>query len=110
MPDSTEGHIRIDEVLRGSQMWELASSNREIVRNLAFWEIRDGRSAWFWEEGWQQWDHMNHIPTLHIVQQRAQRAGLQYVRDYWKNETENDIWRVWKRPEELDETISQEVG
>jgi len=28
------------------------------------------------------------------------------VRDYWKGEELNDIWRVWKRPEEWDEDIN----
>lgn len=32
---------------------------------------------------------------------------MEYVRDYWREEERNDIWRLWKRPEESDENISR---
>lgn len=54
MPNSTEGRLRVEETPRGSQTRELASRNRDIVENYVFWEIREGSSARFWEEGWQQ--------------------------------------------------------
>jgi len=82
MPETVEGRLRAEEIPKGSSIWELASQNRDIVNNHAVWEIREGSNARFWEEGWQQRDKLARIQTLQEVQQKAKRAGLEYVRDY----------------------------
>eukprot|EP00253_Pinus_taeda_P002612 PITA_02612 len=109
MSDSIEGRLRIEEVPKGSSIWELASQNREVVNKHAFWEICEGSSAKFWEDGWQQKDKMLEIQTLQEIQQKVKRAGMDYVRDYWKNEENNGIWRTWRKPEEWFENINQEM-
>eukprot|EP00253_Pinus_taeda_P023921 PITA_23921 len=50
MPDSMEAIYRMQETLKGSTIWELASQNRDIVGKNVFWEIRGGGEAKFWDE------------------------------------------------------------
>ena len=35
--------------------------------------------------------------------------GLILVKDYWKEGGENEEWREWKRPEEWDNNITEEL-
>lgn len=64
MPDTTDGRLRAEETPRGSQTWELAIRNRDIVKNYAFWEIWEGNSARFWGDGWKQRDKLEWMQTL----------------------------------------------
>eukprot|EP00253_Pinus_taeda_P005113 PITA_05113 len=109
MPESRASKIRIEEVPKGSSIWELASQNKDLVNKHAFWEIRGGSNAKFWEDGWRQKDKMADIQTLQEIQQKAKMAGMEYVRDYWKNEETSGIWRTWRKPEEWFENINQEM-
>jgi len=47
MSASTAERLRAEGIPKGSSIWELASQNRHIVNNHAFWEIREGSSARF---------------------------------------------------------------
>lgn len=42
------------------------------------------------------------------MQQKSLRDNRQYVKDYWKEEEVDGIWRKWKKPEEWDADINQE--
>eukprot|EP00253_Pinus_taeda_P018598 PITA_18598 len=101
--------LRIEEVPKGSSIWDLASQNKDVVNQHAFWEIRGGSNAKFWEDGWQQKGKMVEIQTLQEIQQKAKRAGMEYVRDYWTNEESSGIWRTWRKPEEWCENINSEL-
>lgn len=46
--------IRPQEVLEGSPIWNLARRNRNIGQDHSFWEIRNGETALFLEDAWQQ--------------------------------------------------------
>eukprot|EP00253_Pinus_taeda_P007421 PITA_07421 len=109
MPESTADKLRIEEVPKGSSIWDLASQNRDVVNQHAFWEIQGGSNAKFWEDGWQQKGKMIEIQTLQEIQQRAKRAGMEYVRDYWTNEESSGIWRTWRKPGEWCENINSEL-
>lgn len=98
----------MEETPKGSTLWDLASQNRDLINNHAFWEIRGGREARFWDEKWQQRDKMNSIQTLQNIQQNALREDRKYVKDYWKEGETDGIWRKWKKLEEWDEYINQE--
>lgn len=52
MPTKPEEILRISDTPKGLTIWNLASQNKEIITKHAFWEIRDGSSARFWEEAW----------------------------------------------------------
>ena len=86
----------------------MASQNRNIVNNYAFWEIRGGGTARFWEEEWQQRNKMASIHDLQSIHQKTVREGREHVRDYWKEGETDKIWRMWRKPEEWDENIDQE--
>ena len=47
MPSTTEDIYRLEETLKGSDIWDLARHNRDIVERNAFWEIRGGGEARF---------------------------------------------------------------
>lgn len=47
MPITMEGILKLEETPKGSTIWELASQNRNIINNYAFWEIRGGSIARF---------------------------------------------------------------
>jgi len=53
MPETVEGRLRIEEIPKGSSIWELVSQNRDMVNDHDFWEIHGGSSSRFWDEGWQ---------------------------------------------------------
>lgn len=50
MPTNTEDLLGLEEAPRGSTIWNLASQNRDIISKHAFWELRNGNSAKFWDE------------------------------------------------------------
>ena len=82
MPSTSEGILRLEETPKGSTIWELASQSRNIINNYAFWEIRGGDIARFWEEEWKQRDKMVSIQALQSIHQKAVREALEYVREY----------------------------
>jgi hypothetical protein len=60
MPHTVSGRLNIDRVPKGSSIWNLATTNRNLIRTHSFWEIRDGRTTLFWEESWQQREKVIH--------------------------------------------------
>ena len=54
MPHSVAAKLKIDVVPKGLAIWNLAASNRFLIRHHSFWEVRDGTTALFWEDSWQQ--------------------------------------------------------
>eukprot|EP00253_Pinus_taeda_P026566 PITA_26566 len=103
------GKLRIENTPKGSSIWNLVSQNRELINQYAFWEIRGGEKAKFWEDGWQQKGKMKEIQTLQDLQQRAQRIGMDNVKDYWVEGENREIWRKWKKPGEWTENINLET-
>jgi hypothetical protein len=51
-------HIRWNDALDGSLIWNDAQRNKLLIQQHAFWEIREGRNALFWTDSWKQ------MPTL----------------------------------------------
>ena len=49
-----EDLIRTKELEDGSIIWNADKAQRDLIRAHSFWDIRDGNSALFWEDGWQQ--------------------------------------------------------
>jgi hypothetical protein len=56
--------IRLNNHLHGSNIWNTAWQNRTLVQHHAFWELRDGGSALFWEDSWQQLKPLGTIEEL----------------------------------------------
>eukprot|EP00253_Pinus_taeda_P015299 PITA_15299 len=107
MPSSPEEIYRIQEIPRGSNIWELASQNRDIVNDNIFWEIRAGKEANFWDEKWHQREKMNNIQGIQDIQNKIGN-NFRYIKDYWKENEEDGIWRKWKSLEDWHIETNQE--
>jgi hypothetical protein len=56
--------IRHNNHIHGSNIWNTAWKNRTLVQNHAFWEIKDGGSALFWQDSWQQLKPLDTLEEL----------------------------------------------
>jgi hypothetical protein len=87
--------IRWNEDNPGSLIWTTAMQNRQLVTEHAFWEIRNGKIALFWQDSWQQWSVLDKEEWAPNICTWANRAGLIRVADYWKVDPQEDSWRQW---------------
>jgi len=44
----------MSEVGMGSVIWNSAKQHRNLIQQHSFWEIKNGNTARFWEDSWQQ--------------------------------------------------------
>eukprot|EP00253_Pinus_taeda_P024057 PITA_24057 len=49
-----EERIRMTETSKGLIIWGSAIMHRELIQNHSFWEVKDGSTARFWTDSWQQ--------------------------------------------------------
>jgi len=42
------------------------------------------------------------------VSQKATEQGMIVVRDFWKRESQDEVWRTWKSPEEWMDQLREE--
>eukprot|EP00253_Pinus_taeda_P027819 PITA_27819 len=66
--------IQLQEVPEGSPIWNLAKRNRNIIQDHSFWEIRNGNTALFWEDAWQQLPRLA-TPDLENYKREVQSTG-----------------------------------
>jgi ribonuclease HI len=95
--------IRLNNHLHGSNIWNTAWQNRTLVQHHAFWELRDGGSALFWEDSWQQLKPLGTIEELAGLKDALNRNALPTVKELWMPQTMPHRWRKWK-------TTHQELG
>jgi exonuclease III len=79
----------------GSLVWTTAKQNRHLITQHAFWEVRDGKTALFWKDSWQQWPTLDQEEWAGQISAPAMQAGLATVADYWRGETQGNTWRLW---------------
>lgn len=108
MPNSTLEILRQQITPKGSSIWDLACLNRDLVEQQAFWEIRGGAEANFWEDRWQQRERLSRIPYLHQIQTKIE-GNKTCVRDYWRAQLAEEGWRVWIDPMEWDKEIDHDT-
>jgi hypothetical protein len=87
--------IRWNEDNPGSLIWTAAKQNRQLVTEHAFWEIRNGKTALFWQDSWQQWPVLGKEEWAPNICTQTTRAGLTRVADYWRDNPQEDTWRQW---------------
>jgi hypothetical protein len=56
--------IRHNVKIQGSNIWNIAWQNKDIIQKHAFWEIRNGDSTKFWQNSWQQLKPLKDLPEL----------------------------------------------
>jgi hypothetical protein len=88
--------IRHNEHIQGSNIWNTAWQNRTLVQNHAFWELRDGRSARFWQDSWQQLKPLDTMEELAELKRAMQQNAHPKVEDLWMPHTTQQRWRQWK--------------
>jgi hypothetical protein len=87
--------IRWNEDTPGSLIWTAARQNRQLVSAHAFWEIRNGKTALFWQDSWQQWPVLCKEEWAQEICTQATRAGLTKVADYWQDGPQENMWHRW---------------
>jgi hypothetical protein len=66
----------------GSLIWTTAKQNRQLITQHAFWEIRDGKTAMFWQDSWQQWPILSSEEWACEISTQTARMDLTRVVDY----------------------------
>ncbi len=90
MSTTPEEILRLEETLKGLIIWNLANQNKDVVSKHAFWEIRNGNSAKFWEETWQQTEKLNDVQALRDTCQKEREEGLNYVIGFWNEDRQEE--------------------
>jgi hypothetical protein len=89
----------------GSVIWNLAWCNKTWIQTYNFWEIRNGRTARFWEDAWKQEPRMEKTGWEEL-QEDMMAQGKTQLYYYWKQETDHNKWRIWNTltPQTRDQT------
>jgi ribonuclease HI len=88
--------IRHNNYINGSNIWNTAWKNRTLVQNHAFWEIKDGGSALFWQDSWQQLKPLDTLEDLTTLKNAMQQPVPPRVKDFWAAQDMPHHWRRWK--------------
>jgi exonuclease III len=88
--------IRFNEQTQGSNIWNTAWRNRPLIQQHAFWEVRNGESALFWQDSWQQLPPLDDMESLHTIKLKLQQNNFKNVKDFWIPTQERQPWRKWK--------------
>jgi hypothetical protein len=81
--------------MQGSNIWNTAKRNCPLIQQHAFWEARNGESALFWQDSWQQLPPLDDMESLHTVKLKLQQNNLKNVKDFWNQTQERQPWRNW---------------
>eukprot|EP00253_Pinus_taeda_P008458 PITA_08458 len=89
--------IRMTETNKGSTIWNSTILHRDLIQKHSFWEVKDGGTARFWTDSWQQLPSLAHtiqdIPEHNIHSQET-------VNQFWKDNPESDH-RTWREAQEI---------
>eukprot|EP00253_Pinus_taeda_P025653 PITA_25653 len=94
-----EDRICMTEQSEGSIIWNAAIQHRHLIQQHCFWEIKNGNTARFWDDSWQQFPKLrNIIEGLPPTHQRPQQPET--VNRYW-NPSNNQKGRQWQKEEQI---------
>eukprot|EP00253_Pinus_taeda_P004859 PITA_04859 len=92
-----EERIRMTEISKGSTIWNSTILHIYLIQKHSFWEVKDGGTARFWTDSWQQLPSIAHtiqdIPAHHIQLQET-------VNQFWKVNPESNH-RTWREVQEI---------
>lgn len=88
--------IRHNTRIQGSNIWNTAWQNKDLVQKHAFWEIRNGSSTEFWQDSWQQLKPLTDLPELAPLRHVLNQTPSSKVKDLWKPWAADQTWRQWK--------------
>jgi hypothetical protein len=96
-PNTQQAHlIRMQDKIQGSNIWNAAWRNMPLIQEHAFWEIRNGQSALFWTDSWQQMPPLQSEENLLHYENQIQNLATSKVADMWTHSPINSPWRTWK--------------
>eukprot|EP00253_Pinus_taeda_P015324 PITA_15324 len=94
-----EDKIRMSELSVGSIIWNAAIQHRYLIQQHCFWEIKDGQTARFWDDSWQQLpklrDLIQNLPPTHPHPHNSVT-----VHSYWKPSA-NQKSRQWHQADQI---------
>eukprot|EP00253_Pinus_taeda_P035376 PITA_35376 len=85
--------IRYEPMVNGSLIWNAAKQHHQFILKHSFWEIRNGRSARFWSDAWNQNPKLSNILPPRLIPDR-QVQQLATVHQYWKQDLASGF-RQW---------------
>jgi hypothetical protein len=93
---SADKLIHHNDQIQGSNIWNTAWKNRELVQKHAFWEIQNGENALFWQDSWQQQKPLDQIEELSPLRKLLHTDTFQHVKDFWRPGDRTLPWRQWR--------------
>eukprot|EP00253_Pinus_taeda_P015937 PITA_15937 len=96
---------KLNKVLGAKLWWRWLRGGNDLWKQL--WRHKGGGEAKFWDENWQQRGNMNRIQKIQNIQDKIGDNHIN-VKDYWKENELDGIWRKWTTPEEWGIEIDQE--
>eukprot|EP00253_Pinus_taeda_P031482 PITA_31482 len=97
----------LNQAMGAKLWWQWMKRGNDLWKKI--WSKKDGSSARFSEEAWQQRDRMNGLQALMSLRQEAAKKGMTLVKDFWRIESQDETWRTWKSLEEWMEQIDKET-
>jgi len=94
-----EERIRMTEMSTGSVIWNSAIQHRNLIQAHCFWEIKNGSSARFWKDSWQQ------LPKIKDILQDApflerEINDLSKVNQFWTTDIAQGF-RHWQNASQI---------
>ena len=83
-------------ITRGSPLWNATNANRNIVKELIFWEIKDGKSADFFQDSWHQLCPLSDSHGLPLLKDQLKQINFIKVNSFWEVEHRGDHYRRWR--------------
>eukprot|EP00253_Pinus_taeda_P028947 PITA_28947 len=101
--------IRFTPTNKGSLIWNAAKQHHQLIQKRSFWEIRNGHSARFWTDAWNQLPKLSSdLPSMIIPNRQEQQQAT--VHRFWEQETKNGF-RKWRPSNQITSiTSTQEVA
>jgi hypothetical protein len=81
---------------KGSTIWNLTWHNKNWIHKHSFREVKNGQTAKFLEDAWQQEPRMENL-DMEEIQQEMTAQGKTRIHHYWKPRNESDRWRTWDK-------------
>lgn len=91
--------IRLIPTEKGSLIWNAAKQHYHLIQQHYFWEIRNGSTARFWTDAWNQMPKLRDILQPDIVL-NGQEQQMEKVQQFWTHPTMQGI-RQWKQSEQI---------
>ena len=80
--EKLEDKMRSQTEEKTSAIWNLAKNNKDLIRDYSFWEVREGDTAKFWEESWQEQEKLLHKEFVKEIHEFTSRTEGELVGNF----------------------------